>query len=149
MTPRKYALTTAAAAMVAAPASAQSGMQASASLHIHFEGIQTQRGALMIGLFDNQADYRAGEKGAKRGFKLAVSAASAELDVAALKPGTYAVQLYHDLNGDGKLAKNFIGMPTEPVAFSNNAHVSTHAPAWSETRFTVRPGDNRINITVR
>ena len=36
-----------------------------------------------------------------------------------LKAGDYAFCVYHDINGDGKLNTNAIGIPKEPFGFSN------------------------------
>lgn len=37
-----------------------------------------------------------------------------------LAPGSYAVMVYHDENGNGKLDTNALGMPKEGVGTSNN-----------------------------
>jgi uncharacterized protein (DUF2141 family) len=37
-----------------------------------------------------------------------------------LDPGQYAIILFHDENGNGKLDRNALGVPTEPYGFSNN-----------------------------
>ena len=34
--------------------------------------------------------------------------------------GNYAVSVYHDVNGNGELDRNFIGIPKEPIGFGNN-----------------------------
>ena len=34
--------------------------------------------------------------------------------------GRYAISLYQDINGNGKLDMNFLGIPKEPVGFGNN-----------------------------
>ena len=34
--------------------------------------------------------------------------------------GIYAVAIYHDINSNGKLDRNSLGIPTEGYAFSNN-----------------------------
>jgi MipA family protein len=36
-----------------------------------------------------------------------------------LPPGDYALVVYHDENGNGRLDRNFIGIPREPLGFSN------------------------------
>jgi outer membrane protein len=36
-----------------------------------------------------------------------------------LASGEYALVVYHDENGNGRLDKNFIGIPSEPIGFSN------------------------------
>ena len=43
----------------------------------------------------------------------------------------------HDLNGNGELDANFLGMPREPWAFSNNA-VGRRGPAkWEDAKFEI------------
>jgi len=45
--------------------------------------------------------------------------------------------MFHDLDGTGKLAKNFLGIPTEPYAFSNNASGNMGPPAFNAAAFDV------------
>ena len=39
--------------------------------------------------------------------------------------GTYAVKVFHDVNGNGELDTSWIGWPQEPYGFSNDAPVNT------------------------
>ena len=70
-----------------------------------------------------------------------------------LKPGEYAVLMWHDRNKNGKVDSNFIGIPQEPIGMSNNFRPKLfplpEAPSWSKLKFAVRPGENRIQITVQ
>ena len=52
-------------------------------------------------------------------------------------PGTYAARAFQDLNGDGELQKNRIGLPTEPFGFSRDAKPRFGPPSWGRTRFEV------------
>ncbi len=54
-----------------------------------------------------------------------------------LDDGEYAIQVMHDVNGNGELDSNFIGMPTEPWAMSNNARGNFGPPKWEDVKFTV------------
>jgi len=54
-----------------------------------------------------------------------------------LAPGEWAVALSQDLNNNDKLDKNFLGIPTEPFAFSNNLKPRLSAPSFQECKFTV------------
>ncbi|MGI4864486.1 MAG: DUF2141 domain-containing protein [Janthinobacterium lividum] len=54
-----------------------------------------------------------------------------------LTPGEWAVALSQDLNNNDKLDKNFLGIPTEPFAFSNNVKPRLSAPDFKECKFTV------------
>jgi len=38
-----------------------------------------------------------------------------------LKPGSYAIRAFHDLNENGELDTSWLGLPEEPYGFSNNA----------------------------
>jgi MipA family protein len=47
------------------------------------------------------------------------SAGAALGRIADLPGGEYALVVFHDKNGNGRLDKNFIGVPSEPLGFSN------------------------------
>jgi uncharacterized protein (DUF2141 family) len=49
--------------------------------------------------------------------------------------GIYALAIYQDVNSNGKIDKNFMGIPTEPYAFSNNYKPTVKAPAFKNCRF--------------
>lgn len=66
-----------------------------------------------------------------------MSAANPVIDITGLPPGDYAISAIHDENDNKKLDKSFIGMPTEGVAFSNNAKVSFGPPKFEKVRFHV------------
>ena len=63
--------------------------------------------------------------------------------------GSYAVQTYHDENGNGRLDRNVLGIPSEPYGFSNNARAATRAPTYSEAEFRLKVAAMTIEIRVR
>ena len=65
-----------------------------------------------------------------------------------LVPGRYAIKAFHDVNGDGKMGSNPFGMPTEPFAFSNNAHGVMGPAKWDAAAFEVKAGDNSHTIAI-
>lgn len=64
-----------------------------------------------------------------------------------LTPGEWAVALTQDLNNNDKLDKNFLGIPTEPFAFSNNVKPRLAAPKFEECKFLVNGPGQVISIT--
>jgi len=60
-----------------------------------------------------------------------------EFKVSGLEEGTYAVSVFHDENNNGELDANFIGIPTEPYAFSNNAKGRFGPPSFEDCQFTI------------
>jgi len=57
-----------------------------------------------------------------------------------VEPGRYAVKMFHDLDGDGEMDANVLGIPSEPYAFSNNAPASFGPPGFEKAAFEVPAG---------
>jgi len=51
--------------------------------------------------------------------------------------GEYALSVFYDKNNDGKLNTNFIGMPKEPIAMSNNAVAKMGPPRYADAVFSL------------
>jgi uncharacterized protein (DUF2141 family) len=49
--------------------------------------------------------------------------------------GEYAVAVFHDENGNGKMDKNLIGAPKEGYGFSNNPGRKMRPARFDEARF--------------
>jgi uncharacterized protein (DUF2141 family) len=60
--------------------------------------------------------------------------------------GKYTVQLLHDENLNGKMDKNFLGMPLEGYGMSNNPKKRMSKPGFDETNFQVNPPECAIEI---
>jgi uncharacterized protein (DUF2141 family) len=63
-----------------------------------------------------------------------------------IPPGTYAIALYHDLNNNNKIDKNFFGIPTEPYGFSNNFKPTLSEPSFSDCSFELGVNGKKITI---
>ena len=49
--------------------------------------------------------------------------------------GWYAVSLMHDLDSNGEMEKNLIGIPKEPYGFSTNFHPRFSKPDFDDAEF--------------
>ena len=56
-----------------------------------------------------------------------------------------AIAAFEDCNKNNKLDKNFLGIPQEPYAISNDASSKWQEPTYEEARINVN-GLNEINI---
>lgn len=142
---RPLLITLLALAALAAPelATSQAASQANggASLTIDFHGLKTRRGTVLAALFDNRRAYDANAHPI-RSWVLPAGGGDFSVTVAGLPPGDYAIKSFHDVDGNGKMNFNPLGMPLEPYAFSNNARGMFGPPAWSAAAFHVKPGAN-------
>ena len=62
-------------------------------------------------------------------------------------PGRYAVQAHHDRNGDGKVATNLVGIPSEPVGFSRDPAIRFGPPRFDEAAIEI--GRQTTTVPVR
>jgi len=63
-------------------------------------------------------------------------------------PGTYAVSLFHDENGNNRLDKT-MGVPAEGYGFSRDAAVRFGPPRFDAAKFAVGATDILLKIQVR
>jgi uncharacterized protein (DUF2141 family) len=75
----------------------------------------------------------------------AIAKNQAEITFQGIEKGEYAVSLYQDENGNGKLDTNFMGIPKEAYASSNNAKGFMGPPKYQEAKFIV---DKNQTITI-
>ena len=79
-------------------------------------GIQEHSGMIAISIHDSAESFN--KRLPYRTAELAVTGEQAVYHIQ-LKAGEYAFCVYHDVNNDGKLNTNAIGIPKEPYGFSN------------------------------
>ncbi len=53
--------------------------------------------------------------------------------------GPYALAAYHDSNGNGELDTNWVGIPSEGTAATNDAKGSFGPPKFEDARFVLTP----------
>lgn len=62
-----------------------------------------------------------------------------------LEPGTYAISVFQDLNGNQELDTNMVGIPKEPYGFSNNAMGMFGPPSFEDSKFEI-PSEGYLQI---
>ncbi|MBC6995091.1 DUF2141 domain-containing protein [Neolewinella lacunae] len=68
----------------------------------------------------------------------------ASMTFTGIVPGEYAIMVYQDLNNNGAMDTNFIGMPKEPLGLTNLASMSR--PVFSRSLVKVAPPSLTITI---
>jgi uncharacterized protein (DUF2141 family) len=66
-----------------------------------------------------------------------------------LPQGDYAVAVYQDKNQNKRLDTNFLGIPQEPYAFSNNVRPKFRAPNFDEAKIGLWEQTKYINIVLQ
>jgi len=61
-------------------------------------------------------------------------------------PGTYAVAVHHDEDGDGVFDTGIFGIPLEGVGASRDAHGTMGPPSFEDARIDVPAGETHIAV---
>lgn len=69
--------------------------------------------------------------------------------VRGVPPGTYAVQVFHDVDDSGKVTRNLFGIPTEGVGFSRDAPIRFAPPRFADAQITVSGALVATDITLK
>ncbi len=118
-----------------------------ASLDVRIEGLRSTEGHLLFALTDSAAAWD-GDAEARARVRQPVKASTEVVRVDDLPPGSYAVQVVHDANDNGRMDTNVIGMPTENYGFSQNPNVMRKA-RFEEARFELAADGGTIVIELR
>jgi uncharacterized protein (DUF2141 family) len=117
-----------------------------AQLTINLHNIKENQGTLKVAIYDSaegMKQYQAFEVHEKK-----ATANSLSIAVTDIAQGEYAVMVYQDLNNDGKLGRNLMGIPNEPYGFSNNPRLMG-APKFAQLAVNVRDTDISTDIELR
>ncbi len=106
---------------------------AAGSLTVNVGNVRSSRGVVMVDIcpqnrFLEDTCAHHGEAPARAG----VTAVT----VQNVPAGQYAVQAFHDENGNGDVDRAMFGIPREGVGFSRNARIGLGPPKWADAVFS-------------
>ena len=115
-----------------------------ADLTVEVVGVTSAEGSLGCVLFSRSAaeQFPLGQEAATR-VRNPAKPGTMQCVFRDLPAGDYAVSAAHDLNDNGQTDRNFVGLPTEPWAVSNNVRPTLRAPRFAEAAFTLAATDIR------
>ncbi|USI74510.1 DUF2141 domain-containing protein [Sphingomonas morindae] len=107
-----------------------------ASLDIGLEGLRSTKGLVQVCITADPAHFPACDKDPVARRRTVAAAAATRMRFDDLPSGHYAVALFHDENGNGRIDTRF-GIPIEGVGFSNNPRLWFGPPSFRAAEITV------------
>ncbi|MFM7216688.1 MAG: DUF2141 domain-containing protein [Bacteroidota bacterium] len=107
----------------------------SGSIAMEVKGDPKEKGDILVALFSSASGFPYEGKNAIRLAKGKCINGSSRIVIDNVSPGTYAISVFQDRNGDQKFNTNFLGIPQEGYGVSNNALHSFRAPEFEESSF--------------
>ena len=120
-----YALTLATLALAGTAAQAQSA----GCVTVEVQNVRPQQGQLMAAAY---ADAETFGKKPLAQIKVPAGEAVTRFEFCGLNGDSVAITMYQDLDGDGKMGRNLLGMPTEPWGSSGTP--GAFGPSWETGR---------------
>ena len=118
-----------------------------ATLTVKITGISEAVGKMAVKLVASADAYDGKAKASAAQMLPVASTEPMTLTFPDLAPGTYAVLVMQDENGNGSLDSNILGIPKEGYGFSNNPNVM-RKPNFDEVKFEVTASDKAIEIEI-
>ncbi len=121
-----------------------------ATLTVVVDGVRNHNSQICMRIFSSQRGFPFGTTSEVQSGCTQITGSSVKKEFSGLKPGTYAVAVVDDENGDHKLNRNLIGIPREGFGVSNNPTVSvkTGIPKFNEASFLLKQSST-IRISMK
>lgn len=122
------------------------GPLSATELKVEIRGVPSAEGTVDVAIFDGPGDFLAEPTA---GIKVPAGQRPLVATFADLQPGTYAVSVFHDANGNGTLDRNLFGLPTEKYGFSRDAAGRMGPPDFEDASLTIGSQSHAIIIHLR
>lgn len=118
-----------------------------ADLTVTFQNIEEASGSIMIAVYNDPVKFLAPGGSIAYG-RIDATTGPASFTFKDLAPGEYAISSFHDVDGNGKLKTNFMGIPREPIGMSRDAKGVMGPPSYDDAVFTLPAEGTKLEITL-
>jgi uncharacterized protein (DUF2141 family) len=113
---------------------------------LNVQGIQTSKGGeISAGIFIKENFPKVGKQFV--GVQKAITDNQMQIVFENVPTGYYGVVAFQDIDKNKDLKTNFVGFPTEPIGFSNDAKIKFGPPAFDDVKVKVEEGKT-LNLTI-
>lgn len=117
------------------------------SLTVLIQNLESATAPIYVSVYGVKSKFPS-PKGQLKEYKFVPNSKAYTVKIPNLKFGTYAIAMYQDENSNGKIDKNFIGIPTEGFGFSNNYKPKVKAPDFKDCKFVYSEKSNSITVSM-
>jgi uncharacterized protein (DUF2141 family) len=117
----------------------------SATVTVQVVGLRNSKGSVECLLYAGGVGFPGKPDKAVAKLTVPVSDEAATCVFPNVAAGDYAIELFHDENGNGKLDTGLFGIPSEGFGASNDAPEKFGPPKYADARFAVT-GDQTLTI---
>ena len=133
-------------AVVGIGISSRANAISNSSLTVTVIELRNQQGQVCFSLFSDSKGFPSSSDRALQSRCINARETPLAVTFSNLSPGSYAVAVIHDTNGDGTLNRGFLGIPKEGFGFSRNPRIFAGPPSFRGTAVLVEGQSTNIQI---
>jgi uncharacterized protein (DUF2141 family) len=118
-------------------------------IEVTITGFESDAGLAKLALFDSAAGFPSKAENGVRRMETGISNRVAKFVLKNVPYGHYAISVYHDENANGKLDRNFLGIPSEGFGASNDATGLFGPPKFEEAMFELASKKKTLTIKIQ
>ena len=119
------------------------------ALHVRVVDLRNSNGQVICTLFNSPSAFPSDSNKAVGQVAVPIADNAAVCSFGGLAPGKYAVVMFHDENSNGKFDRNWLGLPKEGYAFSNNVRPVFAPPSFKAAAFDYAGGNQWLTVMMR
>jgi uncharacterized protein (DUF2141 family) len=130
--------------------SAREEARATGALLVEVSGFRNRKGKLLLAVFRSEAGFPNDMKRAAYHEAFPIEQSTVSVRVPDLAPGTYAVAVHHDEDGDFEMDTGLLGIPREGYGASRDAPARFGPPKFKRASFVLSKGqEEKLPIHIR
>jgi uncharacterized protein (DUF2141 family) len=114
------------------------------AITVEMTGFHSDKGEALIALYTSARGFPGRTELALKRVPVAIRNRKARAVLRGLSPGTYAIGVLHDEDGDHKMKAGFLGRPREGYGASRDARGRMGPPKFEDARLTLRAGQTLV-----
>lgn len=107
--------------------------------------LRSSENPIVVGLYEND-DHFLYPEGRLKGYTFIPNSNTLTAQIIDQEYGEYAISIFQDDNGSGKMDKNALGIPKEAWGLSNNFRPKIKAPSYKDCKFDYNEQSNTLNM---
>ncbi|MFD1551667.1 DUF2141 domain-containing protein [Putridiphycobacter roseus] len=112
---------------------------------VYLKNIVAEKGTAYVNIYTSEGFPKSDKQLQRKSVKITGNTAYVTFSV---PNGNYAIAMYHDVNDNDQMDKNWIGYPLEPYGFSRNFKPTISEPDFTDCNFTVKNASKTLTINL-